>query len=327
MVSVLNSRVVRADFDVRSLARALPLALPALLFRGGCCPSDSGGSFQSIPVEVLVRQTDGAVVIPMGDAALTPEQCAELCASLSLAVRSGCRLLRDVDGGVSEVQCQVPVACYAGRAPSGLAPVTSASGDALARYFADTQRMEAAAVQAFEILAGELTAHGAPRSLVARSLRAADDERRHAALTAAIALAQGAALLPLALAPVTPRGFAPMVVENAVEGCARETVAAMVALHQARHAADPTARAAFALIADDELSHAALSWDLARWTARHSAPTTRREAREGWRDAVESLRPTRDVDDGFARALGLPDGRTQHALLDALGRFDPARVS
>lgn len=111
-----------------------------------------------------------------------------------------------------------------------------------------------------------------------------------------------------------------MTVDNAVEGCARETWAAMVALHQARFAEDRSVRAAFTAIARDELAHAALSWDLARWCAAHASEATRREAQQGWRDALESLRPGDRADDGFARALGLPSAAASNALIDALTR-------
>lgn len=309
---------MRFPIDPAWLARALPVALPALLLRGGCCPSSSGTYSRSIPYESLVQRSDGAVVIPPADAALTLETCVVLCeeGNPTGTLRS-CRVLR-ADGGVQSVDCESSNVCYAGRAPPGLSAQRSDAADAVARFFADTQRLEAAAVDAFALLTLELAAHGAPADLVARSVSAEADERRHAAQMAALTTAAGGALLPFAATPQSPRGFAAMTLDNAVEGCARETWAAMVALHQARFAEDPSVRGAFAVIARDELAHAALSWDLARWCGVHASEATRRESRQAWRDALESLRPGDRAEDGFTRALGLPSAAASNALLDAL---------
>jgi hypothetical protein len=61
------------------------------------------------------------------------------------------------------------------------------------------------------------------------------------------------------------RSIEAMALENAVEGCVRETYGALLAAYQARAARDPVVRAVMKRIARDETRHAALSWDVGRW--------------------------------------------------------------
>ena len=63
----------------------------------------------------------------------------------------------------------------------------------------------------------------------------------------------------------TLRSIEAMALENAVEGCVRETYGALLATYQARAARDPVVRAVMKRIASDETRHAALSWDVGRW--------------------------------------------------------------
>ncbi len=61
------------------------------------------------------------------------------------------------------------------------------------------------------------------------------------------------------------RSLEALAVENAVEGCVRETMGALFAMHQAASAADPHVRATMVSIAPDETRHAALGWAVAEW--------------------------------------------------------------
>jgi hypothetical protein len=65
-------------------------------------------------------------------------------------------------------------------------------------------------------------------------------------------------------APVQ-RSLEQLAVENAVEGCVRETYGALLATWQARAAAEPRVRAMMAAVAVDETRHAQLAWDLDAW--------------------------------------------------------------
>jgi hypothetical protein len=104
--------------------------------------------------------------------------------------------------------------------------------------------------------------------------------------------------------------------ENAREGCVRETFGAMIAAHQAAHAADAVTRDAMAAIAVDESRHAQLAWEVDAW-ARATLP--RDEARavaRARRDAATKL--LRDlgrgeVPAGVAQTLGLPSAAAAQA--------------
>jgi hypothetical protein len=163
--------------------------------------------------------------------------------------------------------CDRGSCCNTGRRPvSLLARAARRHASALGCYFRGASRLEAASVEAFRLLGLELRAHDAPKNLRLRARRAARDELRHTRLTGALARRFGAE-------PERPRyGTTPRVrsleaiaLENAVEGCARETYGALVGLWQARHARDAEIARALRSIAVDEVRHAELSWDVAGW--------------------------------------------------------------
>lgn len=211
--------------------------------------------------------------------------------------------------------------CGVGRIPGETA--TCPRGETVAERLAMQAYYEAASVDAFLRLARVLasSAHGdAPPvgRLIRRVEAAAADEARHASLFADLARAHGAiAARPPPLAMDT--SLVALAIENAIEGQVRETYGALVALHQAKHATTPELRAAFAAIADDEISHASLSWDLAEWFDGVLSSADRARVGAARAEAVASLRDgaTRDYDDVDA-ALGMPTPQAGRALYDDL---------
>lgn len=188
----------------------------------------------------------------------TVADCVAACGDKTVI---GCSTSEDSCGTL--LDCQ---RCSIGRRPETLAAVDEPAGDdAVGRFFAYAAHLEAASVEAFEILARELTALGAPRSLVERARRAAGDERRHARVTAALARRFGAEPADVCTAPAPLRDLERLALDNAVEGCVRETFGALVAAWQGRAAGDAAIRAAMARIAEDETRHAELAWDIAAW--------------------------------------------------------------
>ncbi len=192
-----------------------------------------------------------------------------------------------------------------GRRPAGLAPAhrldaRSAAGAWLAR----AAWLEAASIHAFVHLARELAQHAAPPALVRWALRSAEDEVRHTRAMTELAARYGAFPPVPEVAAPQPRSLEALAIENAVEGCVRETWGAVIAEWQSRAALDPAVRAAFAAIARDEARHAALAWAVDRWArARLDQDACARidAAREA---AVREL----GSDAGLvSAALGLPD--------------------
>lgn len=153
---------------------------------------------------------------------------------------------------------------YCGRRPEGFAAAPAATRDTGA-LLAEMSMLEAAAVAAFDRLARELEALGAPEAFVLRARRAREDEVRHARVTAELARRRGAdPAAPLASALPCRDAFA-VALENATEGCVFETYGALVATLQAERARDPALRRALVRIARDERRHAELAADLHRW--------------------------------------------------------------
>jgi hypothetical protein len=130
-------------------------------------------------------------------------------------------------------------------------------------------RLEHASIAAFSRFLLELLAFGAPAELVALTIQAMDDERRHAKLCFALASEYaGTQLGPTELdlggalpAPTLERSL----VTAIREGCVGETVAALEAAELGARVSDPVLRSALTRIAADEKRHAELAFRFVEW--------------------------------------------------------------
>jgi len=209
----------------------------------------------------------------------------------------------------------------AGRVPAGLAPIAGVSGaSVLGAYFANAARLEAASVAAFRRLREELALHGAPEELCAAARDAERDEVRHTLAMARLARRHGGRYVRPHVEAVAPRSLAAVAEENAVEGCARETFGALLATHQAEHAADPAIARAMQAIAVDETRHAALSWAIARWSLTQLDAEQRATISSAWRGAMAGIAGSDGQKDALASAASLPvqeqRARLAHELRD-----------
>lgn len=229
------------------------------------------------------------------------------------------------DGTITELESDVVEAgepnCVIGRRHAGLQPGRrlvrcSPAG----RYLANAARLEAASVDAFVDLGAALAGFGAPRRLRAAAARAADDEVRHAHLTGRLSARYGAAARAPTVVPRTAADLEALALENAVEGCVRETFGALCGAHQAATAADPVVRAALAGITADETEHALLAWQLAAWVEPRLDRGARRRVDEARRAAVRELRAESEasVEPELCAVLGLPTPERAVAMMEAM---------
>jgi hypothetical protein len=160
-----------------------------------------------------------------------------------------------------------------------------------AERLANMAYLEAVSVHAFERLERELEAHGAPRSLLLEAQRARRDEERHTAMTALLARHRGA-LPRMPEPPRTPereRSLLEIAVENAVEGCVRETYGAAQGLIEATASDDATMRRVMRSIAADECRHAELAWAVHAWAMPRLTLEERRTVQEAMDDAIAEI--------------------------------------
>jgi hypothetical protein len=178
----------------------------------------------------------------------------------------------------------------AGRRPEGwIAGGPAETKSRLADHFAMMAELEAASVTAFEVLAAELEYHGAPSELIARLREAAREEVRHAHDTGELARAFGASPSPARVEPRPIRSLEAIAIDNAVEGCVRETFGAAMGCYQAEAAADPNIAALMRTLATDETSHAALAFELHGWIMPQLTAAGRARVLEARAHAVEAL--------------------------------------
>jgi hypothetical protein len=225
---------------------------------------------------------------------------------------------RNVDCDYGETLCFVT-----GRRPRGLRPCgPDRAAGRVARYLSRMAHLEAASVSAFTMLARELEAHGAPRRLRDDAVRAAKDEARHARVVGDLAERAGGSVRRLRVRAGRPRSLEAMAIENAVEGCVRETFGAAVAIAQSLTASNPLVRGAMRRIAGDETGHAELSWRVARWLeGRLDRAARDRVARARRRAALSVTKSARaTVHPSLVEQLGIPAAPLASAIAEDLAR-------
>ena len=175
---------------------------------------------------------------------------------------------------------------------------------------------------AFERLADELRAHGAPSELVAQALAARADEVKHAERVGQLARARGGEPMPVEVAPPEARSLFEVAVENAVEGCVRETYGALVGAYQAARARDLWLRMAMRGIAADEARHAALAHAVQAWCLPQLSHGERERLRRAQVEAVFELAKEcqTELDPELQEQAGLPPRGVAGALVGELTR-------
>jgi hypothetical protein len=215
-----------------------------------------------------------------------------------------------------------------GRRPAGHVELEACLGvGMLGTYFERAAYLEAASVRAFAELHVALESVGAPYELVQEAARARQDELRHFRATVRLARRFGGR------APRTQRatrgksakvisGKSPassvdiVVLENALEGCVRETYGALLASFQARRAQDAAIRSTMASIAADETRHAARSWAIARWSETRISDAAARAAGSVLSTGVRELYSlVREPHEHLALLAGMPTADEQRRLL------------
>jgi hypothetical protein len=233
----------------------------------------------------------------------------------------------DADGQLTQVAAEVfsreDGVCI-GRKPEGLCSSASDGGGdgsgALGGYFARAAHLEAASVIAFEVLADELTAHGAPPSLIALARRFVRDEARHTVEVTALAQRFGGTVVAPIVVRQPVRALEAIALENAVEGCVRETYGALFGAYQAEVACDPDVAACMREIAADEAQHARLSHALHAWLMPRLSPEAQARVLLAQREALFALRSeaARASDDALHDVAGVPRPDAALRLLDSL---------
>lgn len=274
----------------------------------GMPPPDTGDPTTGDPT------TGGSTGGSTGDVMLTPE---EVCTLICMDAHGNSPKSCDVDEeptpeGKITVNCQYTSICEGRRHACVRSTGAGAGAGPAAAWLARAAHDEAASVHAFAALARELAAHGAPAALLDAVEAARRDELRHAELAAMLAQRQGAEVPVPEIDAAPLRDLLALAVENAVEGCVRETWAALSAAHQARAARDPEVRRLYAEIAADEARHADLAWAIDAWLREQLGPAARELVGQARRAAAQQLRRelAAMADTEELAALGVPPRAT-----------------
>lgn len=313
--------------------------IPLILELTACCGSVKEEPYEET-FEIVVSEEEFQSALGE-DGSLSSEGCETLCTTYSYTrvqeVHS-CALIEtptsettptpvesagDTGGsGERSISCQATVVeeCVGGRDHDCIQSRHEGFGpDEVSAWFAAQAHAESTSVAAFVTIALEIERLGLPHALVERCRIAAREEITHARILGRIADALGGRAAPIEIKPPEHRSLLAFALENAVEGCVRETWAALVAHWQASHAAEPRVRAAYARIASDEAGHADLAWLIDAELQLRLSPSERAQVEAARKGAVEALRASLSEPSAeLKRTAGLPDLQRAKALLDRL---------
>jgi rubrerythrin len=242
-----------------ALASCGPMNVQVLEHRAPACTTGVRATCNEGTVRV-------ATDLPAGTE-LSPSTCDAVCVSINcVGEKKKCTVEDQPLTKEKHVRC-TPTGfegcAVAGRPPAGLEPMGERPRTARA-VFERMAHEEAASVVSFEELAAFLQQSGAPARLVKKARKAAREEKRHAQIAAAIA-----GLTDVPVPRVRPRTvpltLAQLAEENFCDGCINEGASAVATLTQAERASDLTVRRLLAQVAEDEVGHAELSWELHAW--------------------------------------------------------------
>ena len=206
---------------------------------------------------------------------------------------TGFLLMVSSSGEITELDATVisSTSACVGRRPEGLIIKDRVEGRSeLGRFLGEVARLEESAVAAFRFLAEELRFHGAPQRLIDACINAADDEARHTVQMTELATRFGARPQPPCFEPQTVRPLFEVALENAIEGCVRETYGALVGVHQSLQAEDAQIRNTMRGIAEDETRHASVSWQIAAWIEPLLSESERAIIHDKKMEAIATLR-------------------------------------
>jgi hypothetical protein len=292
---------------------------------------------------VTVREVPSSALDPLQKPVANPdrETCVRVCGGDDRFVNAAVRLttgeLISVGAKVHVDDCEIytdksplQVACQEtwtwqlscfviGRRPEGFMAGDNARGGDVGAFLAAMAQLEAASVPAFDRLRRELLAHGAPEEFVARAALFAEDEVKHTRMASALARRYGGRPVQAPLPALEVRELEAVLIENAVEGCVRETFGALVGHWQAMHAQDPVVRKAMEVIAEDETRHAAFAWEIEAWARGRLSAATQRRLDDARAAAVrEALTLAAEPSAEAAQLLGLPTAAQSHRLAQGL---------
>jgi hypothetical protein len=251
------------------------------------------------------------VVPDASTAAIADDASVAACAQFCTNGGTGCEVIQV--NAQQLVRCSTPCT---GRRPPGLIGDKGPGGCDAATYLEELAYLEAASIYAFGTLHDELSYHRAPCSLLRAVERAKRDEVRHARVMRSMARRCGAVCRKPRVVRKPPRSIVAIAIENAVEGCVRETYGALVAARQAL-VADIAMRATMKTIARDEARHAALAWRIGAWLDRRLLAAERRRVAEARQAAVEQIAAAvkRESSSSLRRFAGLPDAREAQSIV------------
>ena len=205
------------------------------------------------------------------DGTLSAEGCSNICVTKTneeyfTGVEEVLSCIDEPVDGNALVRCEMMVQPYCeGRFHDGVPRPKQTKGSAIQQWFSRAAQSERASVQSFVLLAQELRAHGAPRDLLNRLMKAAREEVQHAQQMHQLCVQHHVQVPKMEDCEITNRSLLDIAIENAVEGCVHERYAALQAHYQAQNVQDIHLRMVFSRIAREETEHTSMAEDLHMW--------------------------------------------------------------
>ncbi len=210
-----------------------------------------------------------------------------------------------------------------GRGHASICPsMTFASGadDVVGSWLAEAAHAESGSWMALRAVGRELRAHDAPRELVSTARAVSAAALNNAAMLETLALRWGVRPRQPKVVSIAVRPLESLAVENAMEGCVRETWAALEARYQSLAARDPVIRRTMERVACDGVRHAEFSWAVDAWARRRLEREARKRVERSRLDAAQDLLGALCIERqrDLCVEAGLPTVATARGLAGAL---------
>ncbi len=211
-----------------------------------------------------------------------------------------------------------------GRGHASVQPsVTFAWGadDVVGAWLAEASHAESGSWMALRAVVRELKAHDAPPELVSSARAASASALNNAAMLETLALRWGVRPRQPKVVSIAVRSLESLAVENASQGCVRETWSALEARYQSLAARDPVIRRTMDRVACDGLRHAEFSWAVDAWARRRLERAARDRVERARVQAVQDLLSALSIERERELCVeaGLPTVATARGLARALG--------
>ena len=254
------------------------------------CLDDYYCSIQTTPVSIT---EEDLLSLLDEDGQLSETTCVQICSDAEVVDVCECEFVGANELNSQSFLCST-YSCneniYEGRGNGEIKKVLKGRGpNKVAEWSSRAFHAEASSVAAFLQIREELRRFGAPKTLQQRCLVAACEEVEHAKSMRRITKKLDGKISSLCFGELPNRSLLAFALDNVKEGCVNEAYAALCVLYQSQTLPPSRLQHLLATIAQDELRHVSLSYDIHHWCMKQLPASQRQQVLDTQKQALSQL--------------------------------------